>query len=218
MSAGNHPGRDATAPGLARLESRIRARLSRLGSENLLRSLVPPAGIDLASNDYLNLSTHPEIVEQFAASVRAEGCGSTGSRLLRGERRFAAIERRFAMFGASQPAFRVGYLANIGVLATLPQDGDVVQSDEQVSLIDGMRLSRHVQIFRTTTQIAIRRQGRPGGRERRCSLPRRRITLQHGRRPGAARQYRDLSSARRGADRGRSACRGDLRRARDRSY
>src|SRR4051812_21041116 len=98
MSAANRGGTDTDA-GLARLESRIREQLSTLASDNLLRSLVPPAGIDLASNDYLNLSGHPAIVEQFAASARVEGCGSTGSRLLRGERDgFAALERRFAAF------------------------------------------------------------------------------------------------------------------------
>jgi 8-amino-7-oxononanoate synthase len=163
MSAGNHSGRDASAPGLARLELRIRARLSRLDSENLLRSLAPPAGIDLASNDYLNLSTHPAIVEQFAAAVRAEGCGSTGSRLLRGERAaFAAIERRFAAFKRTSRSlyFGSGYLANIGVLATLPQDGDVVLSDERnhASLIDGMRLSHAARVvFPHNDTVAVRR-------------------------------------------------------------
>ena len=76
-----------------------------------------------------------------------EGCGSTGSRLLRGEREcFAAVERRFARFKGAERAlyFSSGYLANIGVLTTLAEAGDVIFSDERnhASLIDGMRLSR----------------------------------------------------------------------------
>jgi len=159
MSAANRGGAPTQAGGLARLESRIRERLATLASDNLLRSLAPPAGIDLASNDYLSLATHPAIVEQFAAAARAEGCGSTGSRLLRGERAvFAAVERRFARFkGASRSLyFSSGYLANIGVLATLPQEGDVLLSDERnhASLIDGMRLSRAARIVFRHNDIA----------------------------------------------------------------
>jgi 8-amino-7-oxononanoate synthase len=79
--------------------------------------------------------------------ITREGCGSTGSRLLRGEREcFNAVERRFARFKSVERAlfFGAGYLANIGVLTTLPESGDVILSDERnhASLIDGMRLSR----------------------------------------------------------------------------
>jgi 8-amino-7-oxononanoate synthase len=81
------------------LEQRVRGRLAEWEAAGLLRVLRPPAGCDLSSNDYLNLSTHPRIVERFARAVERAGCGSTGSRLLRGDRDvFSALERRFASF------------------------------------------------------------------------------------------------------------------------
>lgn len=129
------------------LEATIRARIADLQAQNLLRTLRPPFGIDLSSNDYLTLSTHPRVVAAFAAGVAAEGVGSTGSRLLRGERQaFEEVERRFAAFKGTERGlfFSSGYLANLSVLATLPEAGDVIFSDalNHASLIDGVRLSR----------------------------------------------------------------------------
>ncbi len=134
-------------PGDSALEATIRARLADLQAQNLLRTLRRPFGIDLSSNDYLTLSTHPRVVAAFAAGVAAEGVGSTGSRLLRGERRaFEDVERQFAAFKGTERGlfFSSGYLANIAVLSTLADAGDVIFSDalNHASLIDGVRLSR----------------------------------------------------------------------------
>ncbi len=131
----------------SRLESRVRARLAGLQAQGLLRSLNAPAGIDLSSNDYLNLSRHPLLLARLIEGAAREGCGSTGSRLLRGEREcFAAVERRFARFKQTERSlyFGAGYLANVAVLTTLAEEGDVIFSDERnhASLIDGTRLSR----------------------------------------------------------------------------
>ena len=128
-------------------EQRLRGRLSTLGAQGLTRSLHAPEGIDLSSNDYLGLATHPLLRQRMAEAVAREGCGSTGSRLLRGEREaFSALEQRFAAFKSSEKSlyFSSGYLANLAVLATLPEAGDVIFSDERnhASLIDGARLSR----------------------------------------------------------------------------
>src|SRR4051794_24252981 len=103
------------------LERRVLAHLDRLDAEGLRRTLRPPSGIDLSSNDYLTLAADPRVVARFADAVRREGCGSTGSRLLRGHRdSFAAVERRFAAFKQSEAAlfFSSGYLANLAVLTT----------------------------------------------------------------------------------------------------
>ena len=129
------------------LENRIRSRLADLDTRGLLRTLKAPDGIDLSSNDYLGLAAHPQIAERLAAAVRRDGCGSTGSRLLRGHREsLAAVERRFAEFKGTERSlyFSSGYLANLAVLTTLPEAGDIVYSDERnhASLIDGVRLSR----------------------------------------------------------------------------
>ena len=128
------------------LEHRVRRRLAEWEAAGLLRVLRPPSGLDFSSNDYLNLSTHPAIVDRLARAVGREGCGSTGSRLLRGDRAlFGTVERRFADFKRAERSlyFSSGYLANIGVLTTIAERGDVVFSDERnhASLIDGIRLS-----------------------------------------------------------------------------
>jgi 8-amino-7-oxononanoate synthase len=100
---------------------------------------------------------------RLAEGVRAEGCGSTGSRLLRGERAcFDDIERRFARFKGAERAlyFGAGYLANLAVLTTLPEAGDVILSDERnhASLIDGARLSRAQTIVFPHNDVAALRQ------------------------------------------------------------
>jgi 8-amino-7-oxononanoate synthase len=130
-----------------RLEQRLRAHLAELERDGLLRKRRPPQGIDLSSNDYLGLATHPFIKERMAAAVCAMGAGSTGSRLLRGDRDcFTALEQRFAEFKGTERAlyFGSGYLANLAVLTTFPEAGDTIYSDEwnHASLIDGARLSR----------------------------------------------------------------------------
>jgi 8-amino-7-oxononanoate synthase len=129
------------------LEDRLRARLAEIELNGLRRSLRAPCGIDLSSNDYLGLSKHPQVVARFMEGVAREGCGSTGSRLLRGQRNaFEAIERRFAAFKGAERAlfFSSGYLANIAVLTALADTDDVVYWDEacHASLVDGVRLAR----------------------------------------------------------------------------
>jgi len=129
------------------LEQRLRAHLAELERDGLLRKRRPPGGVDLSSNDYLGLSAHPLIKERMAAAVCAEGAGSTGSRLLRGERDcFTALEQRFAEFKGTERSlyFGSGYLANLAVLTTFPEAADTIYSDEwnHASLIDGARLSR----------------------------------------------------------------------------
>jgi 8-amino-7-oxononanoate synthase len=130
-----------------RLEQRLRAHLAGLERDGLIRKRRPPQGIDLSSNDYLGLATHPLIKERMANAVCAMGAGSTGSRLLRGERDcFTALEQRFAEFKGTERSlyFGSGYLANLAVLTTFPEAGDTIFSDEwnHASLIDGTRLSR----------------------------------------------------------------------------
>ena len=117
-----------------------------LDESGLLRTLRPPAGIDLSSNDYLGLAHDPRITSALIAAVAREGVGSTGSRLLRGERDgFTALEQRFARFKGTERAlyFSSGYLANLAVMTTFADADDLIVSDERnhASLIDGIRLS-----------------------------------------------------------------------------
>jgi 8-amino-7-oxononanoate synthase len=154
------------------LEQRVRGRLSDLRTGGLFRSLRAPSGLDLSSNDYLALSAEPRVVSRFIEGATREGCGSTGSRLLRGERDcFTSVERAFASFKGAERAlyFSSGYLANLAVLTTLAEPGDVIVSDRlnHASLIDGMRLSRarslvfpHNDVGRLAEVLAHR--GEPG--------------------------------------------------------
>src|SRR5262245_25470946 len=87
----------------AALEARVRKHLDALVAEGLRRVPASPSGVDFCSNDYLDLARHPLLTERFAAAATLEGCGSTGSRLLRGEREvFQALERRFAGFKGTE--------------------------------------------------------------------------------------------------------------------
>jgi 8-amino-7-oxononanoate synthase len=98
---------------------------------------------DFGSNDYLGLSTHPRIVESLRASAR---CGSGASPVLSGygdeHHRLESALARLAGTEASL-VFSSGYAANVGTLACLASDGDLILSDRlnHASLIDGCRLS-----------------------------------------------------------------------------
>ena len=128
------------------LESRVRAHMRTLNERGLLRTPRSPSGLDLSSNDYLALSSHPAVKASMIAAVQRGGCGSTGSRLLGGHREaFDAVERSFATFKGTDRAlyFSSGYLANLAVLTAFAEPGDVVLSDRlnHASLRDGIRLS-----------------------------------------------------------------------------
>ena len=128
------------------LESRVRAHMRTLNERGLLRTPRSPSGLDLSSNDYLALSSHPAVKASMIAAVQRGGCGSTGSRFLGGHREaFDAVERSFATFKGTDRAlyFSSGYLANLAVLTAFAEPGDVVLSDRlnHASLRDGIRLS-----------------------------------------------------------------------------
>ncbi len=148
MNNGNNGNNvtNLTSDGSDTLEARVAARLRAIRHAHLWRTLRPPTGIDLSSNDYLGLANDPRVKRAMIDAVEQHGCGSTGSRLLRGEREaFASVERKFAAFKGTERAlyFSSGYLANLAVLTTLPEGGDVILADERnhASLIDAVRLS-----------------------------------------------------------------------------
>jgi 8-amino-7-oxononanoate synthase len=141
------------------LETRIRQRLESFELNGLSRRLLPPAGIDLSSNDYLQFASHPMLRARMSSAILQEGCGSTGSRLLRGDRScFSAIEQRFAAFKGTEAAlyFSSGYAANLAVLSTFLDDGDVVFFDRlnHASLIDGIRLGKARKILFAHNEVA----------------------------------------------------------------
>lgn len=102
--------------------------------------------IDFSSNDYLGLANHPVLLQSAENAIARYGIGSTGSRLLSGDRaEFHQLESEFAAFKAHEAAlfFNSGYHANVGVIPVLAGPGDAVFADRLVhaSMIDGIRLS-----------------------------------------------------------------------------
>jgi 8-amino-7-oxononanoate synthase len=127
--------------------SALAAELRELGARQQRRELAVLRGINLCSNDYLALSTHPALRQAVVEAVlRTERLGSTGSRLLSGHTcEWEELEAEFANFSGTEGAlfFGSGYAANLGLLGSVLRRGDMVFSDvlNHASLIDGMRLS-----------------------------------------------------------------------------
>jgi 8-amino-7-oxononanoate synthase len=103
--------------------------------------------LNLSSNDYLGLASHPAVVEAAARAARRGGGGATASRLVAGtDPDYRRLETRLADFQGAEAAivFGSGYLANLGTIAALVGRGDAVFSDRlnHASIVDGCRLSR----------------------------------------------------------------------------
>ena len=102
--------------------------------------------INFASNDYLGLAGDPRLAAAAIAAVEQYGTGSTGSRLLSGQRPLHRdLEQAIAALKGSEDAivFSSGYLANLGTISALVGRRDLVLSDQynHSSLINGARLS-----------------------------------------------------------------------------
>jgi 8-amino-7-oxononanoate synthase len=125
---------------------RARADVTARG---LVRRLDPgsPELLDLASNDYLGLARHPDVIAGAVAAARRFGAGSTGSRLVTGTTSLhLELEGELARRTGAESAlvFSSGYLANLGAVTTLAGPGVLVVSDQanHASLVDACRLSR----------------------------------------------------------------------------
>src|SRR5690348_14458326 len=78
--------------------------------------------LDLASNDYLGLSQHPDVIEGGVAALRVWGAGSTGSRLVTGNTELhEEFEAELAEYvgAATGLVFSSGYTANLGAVVSL---------------------------------------------------------------------------------------------------
>ncbi|WP_065409451.1 8-amino-7-oxononanoate synthase [Pseudobacillus wudalianchiensis] len=100
-----------------------------------------------SSNNYLGLANDERLVYAAETILHEFGVGSSGSRLTTGHTEWhQKLENKIAAFKQTEAAllFSSGYLANVGVLSSLPEKGDVVFSDQlnHASIIDGCRLSR----------------------------------------------------------------------------
>ncbi|XRG79329.1 8-amino-7-oxononanoate synthase [Rossellomorea sp. GAMAL-10_SWC] len=102
--------------------------------------------IVFSSNNYLGLSNNPSLVHAIETNLHDFGVGSSGSRLTTGNTDWhQRLEEKLASFKQTEKAllFSSGYLANVGVLSSIPEKGDIILSDQlnHASIIDGCRLS-----------------------------------------------------------------------------
>ncbi len=105
------------------------------------------AQIVFSSNNYLGLANDKRVIAAAMNVLQQFGVGSSGSRLTTGNSYWhKKLEKRIADFKQTESAllFSSGYLANIGVLSSLPEKGDVILSDQynHASIIDGCKLSK----------------------------------------------------------------------------
>lgn len=110
--------------------------LETLSRRDRRRGLVPAAGVDFSSNDYLGLARHDGIRRDLIAALDGGlALGAGGSRLLRGNHPVHESLEAFAaeFFGAESALFMAaGYLANLSVFTALPQRGDAIVMDERI--------------------------------------------------------------------------------------
>lgn len=89
--------------------------------------------VSFACNDYLNLATHPLIIDAAVAAARRYGVGAGASRAVTGNHPlYGELEARLATLKGSAAAvvFGSGYLANTGIIPALMSTGDVIFVDE----------------------------------------------------------------------------------------
>jgi 8-amino-7-oxononanoate synthase len=134
----------------------LESALAELERANLRRRRPAPQAWDatsFCSNDYLGLA---------AISVETSGNpGAAASRLIAGERaEHTALERALSEWLDTESAlvFTSGYAANVGLISSLADRGDLIVSDERnhASIIDGARLSRaQVEVVPHLDAVAI---------------------------------------------------------------
>src|SRR5450755_3728298 len=110
--------------------------------------------INLASNNYLGLTTHPKLREAAIEATRKYGVGSGAVRTIAGTMRIhMELEEKIARFKNVEACvvFQSGFTANAGTVSSILGKEDFILSDElnHASIIDGARLSRaKIKVFR----------------------------------------------------------------------
>jgi glycine C-acetyltransferase len=110
--------------------------------------------INLASNNYLGLTTHPRLREAALEAIKKYGVGSGAVRTVSGTMSIhMELEQKIARFKNVEACvvFQSGFTANAGTVSAILGKGDFIISDElnHASIIDGARLSRAtIKVFR----------------------------------------------------------------------
>jgi glycine C-acetyltransferase len=103
--------------------------------------------VNLSSNNYLGLTTHPRLRQRALEALERLGVGSGAVRTIAGTMDVhMELERRLAEFKHTEAVvvFQSGFTANAGTVSSVLTKDDVIVSDElnHASIIDGCRLSR----------------------------------------------------------------------------
>ncbi|MEW5783851.1 MAG: glycine C-acetyltransferase [Bacillota bacterium] len=142
------------------LEQILGAKIDELKSKKIFRHLTVlesaqgphvrikgRAVINLASNNYLGLASHPRMIEAALRATQEFGVGSGAVRTIAGTLQLhQQLEEELAVFKKTEAAlvFQSGFTCNMGVIEPLLSPEDVIISDElnHASIIDGIRLSK----------------------------------------------------------------------------
>jgi glycine C-acetyltransferase len=103
--------------------------------------------VNLSSNNYLGLTTHPKLRQRAIEAIERYGVGSGSVRTIAGTMAIhMELERKLADFKKTEAVvvFQSGFTANAGTVSSILTKDDVVVSDalNHASIIDGCRLSR----------------------------------------------------------------------------
>jgi glycine C-acetyltransferase len=144
----------------ATLLDALREELRGLDQQDLLwrvRTLQSPSAphakvdgknvIVLCSNNYLGLANHPKLKQAAIVATRKYGAGSGSVRVIAGTMDLhVKLERELADYRGTESAitFQSGYATNLGTIASLVDERDLIISDElnHGSIIDGCRLTK----------------------------------------------------------------------------
>ena len=102
--------------------------------------------IMIGSNNYLGLTSHPEVIEAGIKAIEKYGSGCSGSRFLNGTLDIhVALEKELAEFLNKEEVvtFSTGFQSNLGIISAIAGRTDYIISDKEnhASIYDGCRLS-----------------------------------------------------------------------------
>ena len=145
-------------------EQGLYRRMRVLDGEQKAHTLVDHRSVvNLSSNNYLGLTTHPKLRAKALKAIEDYGVGTGSVRTIAGTMDIhMELERRLAEFKKVEKVvvFQSGFAANAGTVSAILTKEDVVISDElnHASIIDGCRLSRAtIKVFPHKDVAAARR-------------------------------------------------------------
>ncbi|WP_181348615.1 glycine C-acetyltransferase [Thalassobacillus sp. CUG 92003] len=160
----------------------LQTQLDDMKKEGTFRELIPLESaqgsrvtikgknvIQLSSNNYLGLTSHPRMKEAANKATEEFGVGTGSVRTIAGTLTMhERFERKLAEFKHTEAAlvFQSGFTTNQGILSSILTDEDVVISDElnHASIIDGIRLTKAARkIYKHTDMTSLEEKLKESG-------------------------------------------------------